>query len=100
MTTRTVAATCRRTTCRVHSRKIRAPIDLAALSEVFAGLESASILGGNVAKADAGGFSYWAAEPREIFEFRSGQKEPFTRLHRVLGTYRLRAAAGVDAGVG
>src|SRR4030042_6051753 len=98
--TQALRETDKQISCKLHCREIRVSIDLAALSEIFAGLESASILGGNIAKADAGGFSYWAAEPREIFEFRSGQKEPFTRLARILGKYRLREAAGVDAGVG
>jgi len=83
--------------CRLHCREIRVSIDLAALSEVFSGLESASILGGNEAKGDADGFSYWAAEPRDVFEFRAGQKEPLAKLDRVLGKYRLREADSVDS---
>ncbi len=62
--------------CKLHYKKIRAAIDLAALSEVFAGRKSASILGGNTSKANADRFSYWAAEPRDIFQFRAGQKIP------------------------
>ena len=58
--------------CRLHYKKIRASVDLPALSEIFSGLKSASILGGNPAKADADRFSYWAAEPKEIFEFKTG----------------------------
>jgi para-aminobenzoate synthetase component 1 len=79
----------RRILCKLHCREIRVSIDLAALSEVFGGLGSACILGGNEAKGDADGFSYWAAEPRDVFEFRSGQEEPFAKLHRVLNKYRL-----------
>ena len=94
--TQALGETDKQISCRLHCREIRVSIDLAALSEVFAGLESASILGGNVAKADAGGFSYWAAEPREIFEFRSGQKEPFPKLLRVLGKYQLEDAGRND----
>jgi para-aminobenzoate synthetase component 1 len=63
---------------------------LPAVSEVFARLESASILGGNAAGADAGGFSYWAAEPIEIFEFHSSQKKPFEQLQRALAKYSMR----------
>jgi len=74
--------------CRLHTRQIRVSVDLAGLSQVFAGLESASILGGNIAKTDADRFSYWAAEPREVFEFRSGQKEPFEKLGRLLRKYK------------
>ncbi|GAI93372.1 unnamed protein product, partial [marine sediment metagenome] len=75
--------------CKLHYKKIRASIDLPALSEIFSGLKSASILGGNPAKADADRFSYWAAEPKEIFEFKTGQKEPFGKLQKVLAKYKL-----------
>ncbi|MHC4440534.1 MAG: hypothetical protein ACYS3S_24565, partial [Planctomycetota bacterium] len=30
-----------------------------------------SIIGGNAARTDAGRFSYWAAQPKEILEFRT-----------------------------
>ncbi len=76
--------------CKLHSKKIRASIDLSALSEMFAGLKSVSILGGNVAKADADRFSYWAAEPKEVFEFKAGQKEPFGKLQKILAKYKLQ----------
>jgi para-aminobenzoate synthetase component 1 len=75
--------------CRLHSRRIRVSADLPALSEVFSRLESASILGGNTARAEAGRFSYWAAEPREVFEFRSGEKGPFEKLQEALDRYKL-----------
>ncbi|MBN2269272.1 MAG: chorismate-binding protein [Sedimentisphaerales bacterium] len=81
----------------MHYREVGRPIDLAALSEVFGGLESASILGGNEAKGSADGFSYWAAEPREVFEFRSGQKEPFAKLDRILGKYAFAEADSLDS---
>ncbi|MCH7558459.1 MAG: anthranilate synthase component I family protein [Planctomycetes bacterium] len=89
MTTVTVAKTDKRILCRLHYKKICASIDLPALSEMFSGLKSASILGGNPAKADADRFSYWAAEPKEIFEFRAGQKEPFGKLQKKLDKYKL-----------
>jgi para-aminobenzoate synthetase component 1 len=60
-----------------------------ALSQIFAGRKSASILGGNIAKADADRFSYWAAEPKEVFEFRAGQKDPFEKLQKALNKYKL-----------
>jgi para-aminobenzoate synthetase component 1 len=95
--TQALGETDKQISCRLHCREIRVSIDLAALSEVFAGLESASILGGNIARADAGGFSYWAAEPREIFEFRSGQKEPSAKVDRILGKYAFAEADSVDS---
>jgi para-aminobenzoate synthetase component 1 len=76
-------------TCRLHCRKMHISAGLAALSEVFAGLDRPSILGGNKAKKDADGFSYWAANPAEVFEFRHGQTNPFERLDAVLNKYKL-----------
>ena len=64
-------------------------MDLPGLSEVFAGLESPSILGGNTARSETGRFSYWAAEPREVFEFHAGRERPFEKLHKALTRYRL-----------
>jgi len=89
MTAGTVAKTDNLILCKLHYKKIRASIDLPALSEIFSGLKSASILGGNPAKADADRFSYWAAEPKEIFELKTGQKEPFGKLQEVLDKYKL-----------
>jgi len=73
--------------CRVHYKKIRANTSLGALTEVIATLPSPAILGGNSAKIHEDGFSYWAAEPREVFEFRAGQSDPFSRLQRILARY-------------
>jgi para-aminobenzoate synthetase component 1 len=89
MTTGTVAKTDKYILCKLHYKQIRGPIDLPALSQIFAGRKSASILGGNIAKADADRFSYWAAEPKEIFEFRTGQKDPFAKLQNILTKYKL-----------
>jgi para-aminobenzoate synthetase component 1 len=75
--------------CKLHYKKICTLIDISALSEVFAGFKSASILGANPSKTNADRFSYWAAEPKEIFEFCAGQKDPFEKLHRVLNKYKL-----------
>ena len=64
---------------------------LPAISEVFARRSSASILGANSAIADRPRFSYWAAEPREIFEFAEGDAKPFEALEGVLNRYKLCA---------
>jgi para-aminobenzoate synthetase component 1 len=71
-------------------------MNLPGLSEAFTRLESPSILGGNAARAQAGRFSYWAAEPKEIFEFRAGQKEPFQKLHKILTKYKLQHEAKTE----
>ena len=76
---------------------MRASADLPALSEVFAGLKSASIIGGNEAKKDTDRFSYWAAEPREVFGFKAGEKEPFGKLQKALEKYRLERNVNVDS---
>ncbi len=96
MTTVTVAKTDKRVLCRLHYKKICASIDLPALSEMFAGLKSASILGGNPAKVDADRFSYWAAEPKEIFEFKAGQKDPFGKLQKKLAKYKIEERKGIS----
>ncbi|MBA7619881.1 Isochorismate synthase MenF [subsurface metagenome] len=89
MTTGTVDGTDKDILCKLYYRKISTSINLPALSEVFARLGAPSILGGNNAKKDADRFSYWAAEPKEIFEFRAGQKDPFGKLQKALDKYKL-----------
>jgi len=90
MTTGVVAKSDNRIFCKLHYKKIRACIDLPALSETFSGLKSPSILGGNPAKTDADRFSYWAAEPKEVFEFKAGQKDLFGKLQKALDKYKLQ----------
>jgi len=97
MTTGTVAANKKSILCKLHCRKIRTSIGLPALSEIFAGLKSPSILGGNISKKDADRFSYWAACPKEIFEFGAGEKEPFTKLQEALNKYKLEEGLHVDS---
>jgi len=84
--------------CKLHYKKVCPPaffqkqeggIDLAAVSEIFARRRLPSILGGNIAKKDADGFSYWAAEPKEVFEFWAGEKNPFGKLQKALAKYKL-----------
>jgi len=99
MTTETAIKTDKGIPCKLHYKAIRASADLPALSEAFARLESASILGGNAAKANDGGFSYWAAEPKEVFEFRAGQKDPFGRLQEALAKYIIEDHQGNHTGL-
>jgi len=93
MATGTVVETDRSTICKLHYKKIHAAVDLSALSRVFAGRRNASIIGGNVSRKDAGRFSYWAAEPKDVFEFRAGQNDPFGKLHKALTKYNLESDA-------
>jgi len=104
MTTGTVAAKNNRQdglrqsiACNLHYKKIRASINLPAVSEMFARLKSPSILGGNAAKKDADRFSYWAAEPKDIFEFRAGQKNPFEKLQCALDKYKPKGDFNMDS---
>ena len=85
---KTVAAADKGILCRFHCRKIHASINLSALNQTFAGLKHPSILGGNSAKKNADGFSYWAASPKQVFEFRAGQKDPFGKLQHALEKYK------------
>lgn len=102
MTTATVATDNKCVLCKLHCKKICASVNLPALNEVFSRLEGVSIIGGNVAKKGADRFSYWAASPREIFEFRAGQENPFGKLQRALAKYGLgedTRAKSRDAGL-
>lgn len=94
MTTGTVTSKDTSIPCCLHCKQIRASVDLAALNQVFASRRWPSILGGNISKADADGVTYWAAEPREIFEFHARQRDPFRRLHEALTKYRLQDSHG------
>jgi para-aminobenzoate synthetase component 1 len=89
MTTATVAEKNKSIACSLHYKKIHASVNLPAVSEMFARLKSPSILGGNPAKKDADRFSYWTAEPKDAFEFRAGQKNPFEKLRCALDKYKL-----------
>jgi para-aminobenzoate synthetase component 1 len=89
MTVKMAAQTVKGIICKLHYKKIRTPTNFSALNEIFAQLESASILGANKASADAAKFSYWAGLPKDVFEFRTGQQNPFEKLQQALNKYRL-----------
>ena len=86
MTVQTVTKIKKSVPCELHYKKINSSINLSALSQVFSNLKGTSILGGN----SAGRFSYWTAEPKEIFEFCSGQKKPFEKLAKAMDKYKLQ----------
>ncbi len=89
----TIVDTGRVVYCRPVCKKITGSIDLNLLNQFYAKLKNPSILGGNAAKENADGFSYWAAEPIEIFEFKIGESNPFEKLERVLNKYQLEGPA-------
>lgn len=70
--------------------------DMACLNKVFSRLESPSILGANSSREQTDRFSYWAAKPKEIFEFNASRQQPFEKLEQILNKYRLgRRDAGL-----
>ncbi len=75
--------------CTLYTRYIPWSLPIARLNERFGSLPLPCILGGNDARTQGGGFSYWAAEPRETFEFLAQQQSPFDQLKAVLNKYRL-----------
>jgi para-aminobenzoate synthetase component 1 len=89
MTTQIVAKTDKYIPCKLHYKKACISADLPALSELFTSRKSPSILGGNAAKKEADRFSYWAAEPKEVFEFHAGQRDPFGKLQKAIAKYKL-----------
>jgi para-aminobenzoate synthetase component 1 len=89
MTTATIAAHNRSILCKPHIKRIRTSAPLPSLSELFSTLSHSSIIGGNSAGKNAGRFSYWAAEPKDIFEFKGGQANPFEKLQLALSKYKL-----------
>jgi para-aminobenzoate synthetase component I len=86
MTTATLPIKLSKTTCRLHYRKVVADINLFCLSEVVSRQPQPAILGGN---SSVNGFSYWMANPAEIFEFRTEQTEPFEKLQKILNKYKI-----------
>ena len=75
--------------CRLSCKKISAHVNLSAVSKVFANLKNPSIIGANSARKNNARFSYWVANPLEIFEFNYRQKQPFIKLQKTLNKYIL-----------
>jgi para-aminobenzoate synthetase component 1 len=89
MEIRTIATT-KKAACTIHTKTISTAVNLPALSQLYSQLAGPAILGGNSAKDRDNRFSYWAAEPKEIFEFNDGDTEPFLKLGRLLNKYQLK----------
>jgi len=62
---------------------------MAAVTQVFSSKKHTAILGGNNAKASVDGYSYWAAEPVEIFQFQPWQNQPLEKLDSIIKKYHL-----------
>jgi para-aminobenzoate synthetase component I len=81
--------------CKIHCKKIEDIIEPAVLTEEVAEFSGAAILGGN----DSSRFSYWACQPKEVFEFCAGQTEPFEKLQAVLERYELEGNSDLPKGM-
>jgi len=80
--------------CRFTSKKISAQVELQKLVRYFASLDNPAILGAAQFSSDRNRYSYFAAEPVEIFAFFSNEKEPLEKLRIVLSKYHLED--GID----
>lgn len=89
MTLATAEKTSEMLLCRLHLKKVHTSTSLPALCEVFSKLKAPSILGANPSRANADRFSYFAAQPKDMFVFHSGQKDPFAKLQKALDKYTL-----------
>ncbi|AQT67749.1 Para-aminobenzoate synthase component 1 [Anaerohalosphaera lusitana] len=86
--------------CKVKIKRVEFAAELEGVTEVFAKLDGAAVLGGNEGGCGANRFSAWMAEPVEIFEFRLGEDDPFGRLESVLGKYKLSGPMPEDLPAG
>jgi para-aminobenzoate synthetase component I len=75
--------------CRLVFKKVSANVKLQNLIRYYSSLTNPSILGGAEFNSERNRYSYFAAEPLEIFEFFSNEEKPFEKLNAVLGKYRL-----------
>jgi len=64
----------------VYRTKVFADVEVPTLAHFFSSLPNPAILTG-------GRYSYFAAEPAEIFEFKIGEENPFEKLRAILNKY-------------
>ncbi|MGD0785728.1 MAG: anthranilate synthase component I family protein [Sedimentisphaerales bacterium] len=75
--------------CRLVFKKVQANVKLQNLIQYYSTLSNPSILGGAELDSQRNRYSYFAAEPVEIFEFFSNEEKPFDKLKKVLSKYCL-----------
>ncbi len=99
--TETIRDSAKTIECKLHFKKLSLSVGLEGLSQLFSQLKNPAILGGNSAKTGDDKFSYWAADPREVFEFKTSDKEPLASLKNVLNKYKLSnvSVAGLPEGI-
>ena len=78
--------------CRLVFEKASRQVELDKLTRYFSSLSNPSILGGAVFNSERNRYSYFAAEPVEIFEFFTGQTNPFEKLKVILNKYHLEGS--------
>ena len=85
--------------CKPHFYQIETDVSLTSLSEVIADKPLVAILGGN---ESVDGWSIFAAEPVEVFEFSLHQDQPFEKLLTFLSRYQIaddfRGPSGIFCG--
>jgi len=79
----------RTTQCRLVSRKIHQKIELGKLVRYFSSLNNPAILGAAEFNSERNRYSYFAAEPMEIFECLNNENKPFEKLRAILSKYHL-----------
>jgi len=72
--------------CNLYYKNVSRPVNTASLSQLYSKLKFPAILGGNPSVSR---FSYWGAEPKEIFEFYADDKNPFGKLSKIISKYKL-----------
>ena len=75
--------------CKLHYRSVISSATLPAVTQVVSEKRYPSIVGGNESVTGGNRYSIWAAQPREVLQFRAGGREPFGELQRALDKYRL-----------
>jgi para-aminobenzoate synthetase component 1 len=75
--------------CRLVLEKASRQVELDKLTQYFSSLSNPSILSGAGFNSERNRYSYFAAEPVEIFEFFPGQTNPFEKLKIILNKYHL-----------
>jgi len=71
--------------CTAHTRRVLSDVSLSALSQVISQKDNPAILGGN---PSVRGYSIFAAEPVEVFEFQLDDRQPVEKLRKVLSKYQ------------
>ena len=75
--------------CKIAFKKSFCDVRLDSLCKLFSKLDTTSILGGNSCGSSQNRYSYFAAEPIEIFQLDGSDTDHFSKIQRVIDKYRL-----------